>query len=289
MLLPIVLLNTALTAPVPNVVFNSFLETQSFFLEADEPKVRINKLQIAFAPESDFTCKLLVKEGASKIAEVDFRSPVYRAGVFTELGAKSPVATSLGKSDGPRTFEVLVNNQVAGSFTFNLTRTSNGDPLNPKTTWKIVGPWKDYAYLRHKPDDGNRQDIALIYWIAQHELSAGAKTVSTTMKKGSQVVASGRENYPNGAPYSRFELPLTKPNKDPLTVKDLRSMTGDYTIEVKCGAKVLRTWNFAIKGGAIVAHPRSEMAAAETNLWLSPRTMNGNNVSPFTQFWLGPK
>ncbi|MCB0826463.1 MAG: hypothetical protein KDC26_09755 [Armatimonadetes bacterium] len=277
------------STPAPRVVFNSFLERTSFFLQGADPMVRINTMQIAFPPSEQFKTKCVIKSGDQVLGETEFRDHMaVRAGSFAEVGATKS-SQPLGTTDGKRTIEVYVNDALAGKFEFTLTKTSNGDPLDPKVTWKMVGPWKDYAFLKHRPDDGYRQDLILTYWVAEHELTGKEKIITTTIKKGATVVATDPKRYPNGPGYSRFEMPLMRANRNPITVKDLPSMAGTYTVEVKEGARMLRNWTFTIANGAVVAHPRSDFNKTEAIAWLPTRKQNGNQVDPFTMFWLGPK
>lgn len=275
--------------PLPAVVLNSFLEGQNFYLDAAEPKILVAGISFGFAPSGTFATKMLVKEGDTTLHDLKFRDNLpERAGVFASVRGRTPGSISLGTGDGPRSLEVFVDEQPAGKFVFTLTKSSNGDPLDPKVSWKIVGPWKDYAHFKHKPDDGSRQDVFFTYWVAQHELAAGEKTVTATLKKGATVVAKSRDNIPNGSRYSRFEVPILKPNNDPLMVKDLPGMAGSYTMEVTAGKRILRSWKVTIGASGFVPHAKSDHTKTGPLEWLSPRVQFGTAVSPFTHFWVGP-
>lgn len=273
--------------PPPSVVLNSFLEHIAFRVESDQPIAMFSTFQVAFVP-SGAQPKLLLKEGGNLLTELVLRGSPVVAGAYTVYGSKEQGGISLGKGDGVRSVEMYYGDKLAGKLEFTMTRQGNGDPLDPKATWKVVGPWKDYAYFKHKPDDGNRQDIGLVYWVALNELPPGVKNCMAIVKKGNTVVASTRENYPKGVMYSRFDTPLMKPDKNPWSVKELSSMAGSYTLEIVSGGKVLRSWPVKIAGGDIVAHPRSDFNKYTGADWLSPRMVLNQEVIPHTLYWVGP-
>lgn len=282
------LLAATLTQPNPgaSVTLLSFLEGPQFYLSAAEPSVRFNGLSVAFGPASDFACELLIKEGDKTVNTVQFRHARLRGGVFTDVISRTPGAVSLGTSEGKRSFEVMVDGKLAGKFDFSLKKSSNGDPLDPKTTWVLDGPWTKNAYIKHKPDDGYRQDAYLVYWVAAHELKVGDPFVVATLKKGSTVIATADKRRPNGPGYSRFEQPLIKPDKNALGVKDLAGMTGSYTLEVSQGGSLIKKWNLSMGNGGIIPHALSDHTKANALEWLSPRKLEGTAVSPFTMHWL---
>lgn len=273
----------------PVVVPNTFLESTAYFLDGAEPRLAYRQIQFAFPPSDQFVTKMVVKEGSTVVSEMGTTSGINRGGAFASVGPKSAGAFSLGTSNGPRTIEIFLNDKLAGSFTFNLTKQTNGDPLDPKTTWKIDGPWKNHAYIKNDLAATGRSDIFFVYWAALHELPSGQKTCSATLKQGTKVIATSRDNYPAGTPYSRFEVPFQKPDKNFLGTIDVTTMKGDYSIEVKSGSKVLRNFKFTVTNGAINAHPLSDMKEANKITWLSPRILNGNTVSKFTHYWLTSK
>lgn len=274
------------STPAPAVSTISLLEGLSFFLENPQPGVIVGPVSFAFAPEGAFTPKLVISQNGNTLQEVGFQREAVRGGAFAAIRPRIPGQIMLGTENGERTFEYFVNDKLAGRFTINLTKTTGGDPLDPKVRWKIVGPWKDLANIKHKPDDGNRQDIYLTFWVAQHELQAGEKTVVAHLKKGGAIVASTRENMPNGPRYFRSELQFMRPDKSPIQVKDLAKMNGNYTVEVIAGKRVLRNWKVTIANGAFQHHPRSDHNTTAPELWLSPREQFGTGVSPFTTYWL---
>lgn len=282
------LLAASMTQPTPgaSVVLTSLLEATQFYLTAAEPGVRFSNMQIAFPPSPSFKCEVLVKEGEKTLHTLQFRHTSLKGGVFSAVMSRTPGAVGLGSSDGPRSFEVMVDGKLAGKFDFTLTKTSNGDPLDPKTTWVLNGPWKDSAYITHKPDDGYRQDAMLVFWVGLNELKPGDQTIVATLKKGSTIVATGDKRRPNGPGYSRFEQPFIKPDKNAISVKDLAGMSGLHTIEVTQGSTVLRKWTFNIANGGIAPHPLSDHLKAKPTEWLSPRYLSGNGLSPFTMHWL---
>lgn len=268
---------------------NSLLEANSWYLSNPEPTMIVPGMSFGFAPAGAFVSKMVIKSGDSAVSEMKFRdSSAVRTGVFALVSAASPRAISLGNTNGPRSLEVYVDDKLAGQLKFSLTKTTDGDPLVPKIGWKIEGPWKDYGYFKHKPDDGTRQDIFFVYWVAQHELKPGEKTVTASVRQGSKVVLKSRDAIPNGLPYSRFEVPVLKMDNNPLNVKDLDKLSGDFTVEVKAGTRVLRTWPLKFSGGALVPHRRSDHLKTGPLEWLSPRVVNGNSVSPFIHTWVGP-
>lgn len=270
----------------PAVSTNSLLEGLSFFLEAPEPGVIVGPVSFAFAPAATFTPKLVISQNGKPIQEIGFQREMIRGGAFAAVRPRVPGQVMLGSENGDRTFEYFVDDKLAGRFTVNLTKTTQGDPLDPKVRWKIVGPWKDLAAIKHKPDDGYRQDLMLTYWVAQHELQPGEKTVVAHLKKGSTIIASTRESIPNGPRYLRSEVPLLRPDKSSVQVKDLSKMSGSYTLEVTAGKRMLRSWKLSIANGAIVPHPRSDHTKTAPELWLAPREQSGTSVSPFGIYWL---
>lgn len=272
--------------PGASVTLLSFLEGPQFYLSAAEPSVRFSGLSVAFGPASDFSCELLIKEGDKTLNTVQFRHGRLRGGVFTDVISRVPGAVTLGASEGKRSFEVMVDGKLAGKFDFSLKKSSNGDPLDPKTTWSLDGPWSRSAYIKHKPDDGYRQDASLVYWVSANELKPGDLSVVATLKKGATVVATSDKRKPNGPGYSRFELPLIKPDKNTLGVKDLAAMSGSYTLEITQGGSLVKKWNLSIANGGIVPHALSDHTKANALEWLSPRKLEGTAVSPFTMHWL---
>ncbi|MEZ5163508.1 MAG: hypothetical protein R2688_07100 [Fimbriimonadaceae bacterium] len=270
-------------------MINSFLDGQIFYLDRPEPIVEIGMMQIAFPPSEQFKTRLVIKEGENVVGETEFWDEnAVRAGAFAEVRAKKGTQ-KLGTGSGKRTFEVYVNDALAGKFVFSLTKSTGGDPLDPKVAWKIVGPWKDLAILKHKADDGSRQDLLLTYWVANYELSAPNNKITTILKKGGTVIAKNEKARAYGLAYSQIMLPLVRANNNPYTVKDLSSMAGTYTIEVQDGTRPLRNWTFSIAGGEFVSHPRSDFNKTSHLSWLPGRIQIESHVSPFYMFWLGPK
>ncbi len=279
-------MNQAAT-PAPRASILTFLETNSLFLDGPEPRIMLNGTQIVFPPEGSLKPQVVIKQNGTVIHTDAHRGSEYRGGAFWYQSARTPGAISLGTENGTRTVEVHLNDQVIGKFEFTLTKESNGDVLNPKTTWKIVGPWKDLGYFKHEPQtDQYRKDVFFVCWVAQHELTPESKTVTLTVRKGSTVIMKGRESYPNGVPYSRFEVPMQKPNNDAFQVRDLAAHNGPVVVEVKQGARVLRTWNATIANGAFVPHKRSDHNTASPLEYLPPRRISGNSVEVHTMHWV---
>lgn len=279
-------MNQAAT-PAPRASMNTFLETQRLLLDGPEPRIMLGATQIVFPPEGSLKPQVVIKQNGTVLHTDDHRSTEYRGGAFWEQSTRTPSAIGLGTENGTRTIEVHLNGQVIGKFEFTLTKQQNGDPLDPKTTWKVVGPWKDLGYFMHQPQpDQSRKDVFFVYWVALHELTPESKTVTLTVRKGSTVIAKARENYPAGLPYSRFEVQLQKPNNDGFQVKDLAAHNGPVVVEVKQGARVLRSWNATIANGAIVPHKRSDHNTVDPLEYLPPRRISGNSVNIHTMYWV---
>lgn len=279
-------MNQAAT-PAPRVVMNTFLEINRLFLDGAEPRIMLSGTQIVFPPAGSLNPQIVIKQNGTVIHTEEHRGQEYRDGAFWTRTVRTPGAIPIGTENGLRTLEVMLDGKMIGKFEFTLTKQTNGDPLDPKTTWKVVGPWKDIAYFKHEPHvEQNRKDVYFAFWTALSELTPESKTVTVSVRKGNTVIMKGRESYPNGVPYSRFEVPMQKLNNDVFSVKDLAAHSGPIVVEVKQGARVLRSWNATIANGAIQAHKLSDHNTADPLQYLPPRRLNGDKLDPHTMFWL---
>lgn len=289
MLNALALLFVSSIAPTPRVVTSSLLESRVLVGETAEPSIHLASVQLAFPPTNDDAVKIIVRAADTIVTERPMTIKT-RVGNLATANSKDAGFVPLGTEPGPRILEVVVNGEVAGKLEFQLTRAQGGDALAPKTTYDVIGPWKDYAYITHDVESNGRNDINVVYWIALAEVSDGTArpTVVMTVKQGSKVIAKGDDRYPAGAAYSRFIQPFRTPDQKFFTRETLASLSGTLTFEVSHGSKVIRTWNVKVANGSFVPDPRSNHDSTEATEYLAPRRLSGREVDKKLITWLAP-
>jgi hypothetical protein len=277
-LLRAALLHCALTVAVsaqsarPLVPYQSLLGL-TLHTKAPEATTMSYTIDVAFAPEGNFPAKLVVRSGTRVISEVPARV-TQRDGTMARLTFRAGVL-KFGTEDGPRTLEVLVAGESAGRVDFTLTKRTGGDAFAPTVEWLVDGPWQSHAYFTQSIDPNRQPRMNFTFWVTTAELGGVPKaTVEVVMKRGSTVLATSAPREVNTTtPIGKTEE-LTLANGQPFMADQLARMAGPFTIELRHGSRVVKTYRGEIANGAFVPHALSTLPASDPSHFLSPRALS---------------
>lgn len=269
----------------PAVSFASFLRMKPQ-LNTAEPSIADNELDLLFAPAGDFEAQVIYRNGEQTIQQLTAK-PSQRFGTMARLKWNRKTVP-LGTESGPRSIEVLLNGKSVGLLEFNLTRSGGADPFDPKPSWTMDGPWSDHAYFTYPADDSNQQRINFHYWSKKGDLGGQKGMIDVAMKRGDKVLAKTRSSEASYDFYLHRDMPLLKPDGQPVMVPDLKSMEGPFVIELSHNGQVFKRFRGNISGGQFAAHPRSALDYEPRNMFLSPRTVGekGGQIDSRVFIWL---
>jgi hypothetical protein len=277
----------AVQTPPPSVDLSSLLKF-SVNAQNAEPRMIIGEVDIAFVPPGDFAVRAEVQSGGKVI---DSYEPVdiTRAGTMARVRFRGNNVVALGQDGSPQAFVVYVDDQVAGRLDFTIGRTTSGDAFNPITEWAFNGPWQTHAVLDYDDSPGSKDGILFGWWMSSREVGAErAYPLDIVMRRGGTIIAKGNVSRSiRGLEPIYWQVLLERARGKMLTGPDLTALNGPFVIEIKHGAKVVRSYKGAIANGKFVPHARSDLAHSEPTTFLGARFISPRRaVSPTLRTWL---
>lgn len=269
----------------PAVSMASFLRMKPQ-LNTAEPSIADNELDLVFAPQGDFEAQVIYRNGSQIIQQVTAK-PSQRFGTMARLKWNRKTIP-LGTESGPRSIEVMLDGKSVGLLEFTLTKSGGDDPFDPKPTWILDGPWSDLAYFTHPVSDANQQRINFHYWSKKGDLGGQKGMIDVVMKRGDKILAKTNSSEASYDFYLHRDMPLLKPDRQPVMVPDLKSMEGPFVMELSHKGKVVKRFRGSISGGKFVPHSRSALDYQPRNKFLTPRTVGekGGQIDSKLYNWL---
>lgn len=269
----------------PAVSFYSFLQMKPQ-LNTAEPSIADNVLDLVFAPPGDFEAQIIYRNGDQIIDQLTAK-PSQRFGTMARMKWKR-TTVNLGTNPGPRSVEVMLNGKSVGLLEFTLNKSGGNDPFNPTPTWTVDGPWGNHAYFTYPADDSGQQRINFHYWSKRSDLGGAKGMIDVAIKRGNKVLAKTRSSEASYDFYLHRDLPLLKPDGQPVMIPDLKAMEGPIVVEMSHEGKVVKRFRGSIAGGQFKPHAQSALDYQPRNGFLSPRTVSqgGGEIDSRILVWL---
>jgi hypothetical protein len=231
------------------------------------------QIDVAFAPEGNFEAKLVARSGTRVIVELPAKV-AQRSGTMARLTFRAG-SLKFGTEDGPRSLEVLVAGEPAGRIDFTLTKRTGGDAFAPTVDWLVDGPWTSHGYFSHPIESNQQPRVHFAFWASTAELGGVPKgTLDVVMKRGSTVLATSEPREINSTTPILKSQELKLANGQIFMVEHLAKMAGPFTVELRQGARVVKTFRGEIANGAFVPHPLSALPPSDPSHFLSPRGLS---------------
>lgn len=284
----------------PAVDLESMLDT--FFNNANGI-MRFDEYVLAFAPAERIDGKVvLMNEARRVVAEFPF-FPEYRItdGVFARAAVRGPADITLTE---PGVYNLLftVGGSPVSRLPFAFDKTTGGDPLNPKTTYRLRGLWSTMGHLTMRAYR-DQQIPVLSLWVGGADLPSGAARGMFTaqlFRNGQRVATSKRSQGEIFAGhYKRTTIDLYRPhdarqeqNAEFFAFKDW-TVNGAYELRIsrQSDNAVLRSFRYTAAGGAIAPLPQTELSHTPTMDYIPPRVArkNTNTFELIEAIWLMSK
>jgi hypothetical protein len=245
-------------------------------------------VQIAFPKEVEGGYALeLRKVGGASVYRVGLN--LEGVGGFPAFGWLAPQERSDNfkiTDSGKYELAVRAGNQDLSVLAFEAKATDNGDPLNPGKSFRLNGPWDKLAYLYAKDGDP-KATLHVAGWVIDSEFGKERDDhwVTVQISKGSSVLCKSVVfvDAPHWARY-RFDVASPKTNV-PCTIADLRKSDGAYALEFRSKTKLLRKFNFNVKGGQITRMPRNTLQFMASNSGGIPPKLVNSEQDLLEMFW----
>lgn len=141
----------------------------------------------------------------------------------------------------------------------------------------MEGPWNSHAFFTQSLDTSRQPRVSFTFWASRAELGGASKgMLEVVMKRGNTVLATtDPREASSAAPIPKTEL-LKLPNGQVFLVEHLAKMAGPFTVELRHGSRVIKTFYGQIANGAFVPHALSTLPASDPLHFLSPRAMSSD-------------
>jgi hypothetical protein len=269
----------------PSVDFESILDT---FCHAADGTLRFDANVIAFAPEGPLAAEVAVLDPkGAVVSRFSYFEDAERAGVFAIAKVRGPAEVQLTEP-GIYTLVYLVGGKPVTRMPIRLIATGDGaDPFDPKPTFAFDGYWRTHAHFTMDSYEGAPVP-ELTMWIGGVDLPAGAKKDGffVEMIHEGEVVAHSRRSQGHIPPgrFERMRLRLfqpheekASPNATPFMASDWKA-DGAYEVRVTRNSdrKVIRSFDFDVAGGKVVALPQAALDYAPHEDRILPRVAKKN-------------
>ena len=270
------------------------------FFHNESGVLRFDDYVLAFAPAGGVDGGIVVSRAdGTRVAAFPF-IPDYRAedGVFARVSVRGPSEVTL-PSAGAYTIGVVVRGDTVSSLSFEAERSTGGDPLNPKTSWRLRGPWSSLGHLTMRTArDGEVPVLSL--WVGSNDLPAGARNgrFAAQLYRNGRLVATSKRSQGHIASghYKRTTIDLWRPH-DPRQEQNAVAFTradwtqpGTYELRITRPSDEarLRTFRYEVADGAIVPLPETALAHTPAAAYIPPRVArkNANTFEIIEAIWL---
>ncbi|MEZ5649925.1 MAG: hypothetical protein R3E87_05185 [Burkholderiaceae bacterium] len=197
------------------------------------------------------------------------------SGLFLNDAGNFLKLDTMGQGDFTLTFRS--DGKAITVMEFNLRTERTGDTFNPLSTAVLDGPWDDWALLRIPFGTGERDDarateaLQLVSWAQ----NTGADQMFAEIRLDGDLIAKG-DFYLQRRPFEwqRAEFKLAFPDDKGGTnfkIGDLLARDGVYDVFFRLGDELVSAFQFEIKGGREVYHPRQAANHRPRTEYLIPR------------------
>jgi hypothetical protein len=284
----------------PAVDLEAMLDT---FFNNSNGIMRFDEYVIAFAPPGSITGKVVVMNEARRVvAEFPFFQEYRNTdGVFARAAVQGPADITLSE---PGTYNLLftVGGTPVSRLPFVVQKSVGGDPLNPKTSYRLRGLWSQMGHLTMRTAR-DQQIPVLSLWLGSNDLPEGAARGMFTARlfRGGRLVATSKRSQGEifAGHYKRTTIDLYHPheerqaqNAQPFTLADW-TQSGSYELRIsrQSDDALLRSFPYTAAGGAIVPLPQTALSHEPTLDYITPRIArkNTNTFEIIETIWLRSK
>lgn len=283
----------------PAIDLESMLDT---FFHNENGLMRFDEYVIAFAPAGGIDGKVvLMNEARRVIAEFPFfREYRNTDGVFARAAVQGPADLQLSEP-GAHTLQFVVGGTPVSRLPFVVDKSVGGDPLNPKTTFRLRGPWSNMGHLTMRT--AREQQIPVLsFWVGSADLPDGAARGMFTAQlfRNGQLVATSKRSQGEifAGHYKRTTIDLYRPhqqrqeqNAEVFAFADW-VVNGSYELRIsrQSDNAVLRSFRYTADG-AIRPLPQTELSHTPTLDYITPRIArkNTNTFEIIEAIWLMSK
>ncbi|MEM9287650.1 MAG: hypothetical protein AAGA36_04880 [Pseudomonadota bacterium] len=302
--LSVILWGASEAQQTPRITLQSILNTLTY----DSGLMAFQPLDIAFAPEKPLPMTLFIKNQAGEtLGQFGSYNDFYVATDKVFARQKLVNTAQMTFKPGIYALQFAVGSQAATQFLFKVDVDEvSDDPFNPKTSYKFVGPWQQYAYLlfptmRNFKTGEDPEVIELHFW-------AGKQDQPSTVKKGgifgwimkddkllahskrTQGYLDSRQLAPNRMLFYKPHERGKEVNAIPFYKTDMLGEDGTYTflIRRKEDEKLIRGYQVEVKNGEMVPLPETSLQYEPGHSLVVPRVYKlGANVLNFIPaFWI---
>ncbi len=216
-------------------------------------------------------------------------------GVIVELLMNQPdflPLATMGEGDFTLTF--FSGDTTMTAMDFSLATMKSGDAFNPVVSPVLEGDWPNWALLRIPFGRGDRDDsqakepLQLVNWSR----NTGGDEMSAEIRLDGDLIAHGRhwlQEDPTVWQRGEFDLkfPDNKGGKN-FKITDLNARDGRYDLFFILDGNLVSAFQFEVKGGREVYHPRQAADHEPRTQYLLPRQYQRSNSTQvgFDVVWM---
>lgn len=289
---------SAAAQQTPRITLQSILNTYIY----ETGLMRFEPIDIAFAPQNPAPVTLFIKKQSGEtLATFGSYNDYYTARDKVFARQKLVNTAQINLTPGIYGLQFAVGGQAATQFLFKVdVNEVSDDPFNPKTTYKFIGPWQQYAYLlfptmRNFKTGEDPEVIELHFW-------AGKQDQPSTVKKGNifgwimkddQLLAHSLQTlgYLGNRQLEQNKMIFYRPhergkevNAIPFYKSEMLGEDGTYTFLIRRqeDKKLIRGYQLTVENGQIVPLPETSLTYEPGHSMVLPRVYQlGKNVLEF--------
>ena len=234
-----------------------------------------DKLVAAFvAPAADIDV-VFAKTGESTPVHVAPQK-VYRVhGVFSEIVSLGNAEEFRFTEPGEYTATFRVDGKPVTIVPFSVMFKNNGDAFQPKTFAYLNGPWEDHGFLVMPLNKSKPAEFRTWARVVSFTEGRDAAKFSAEIRKEGDVIANGGDSYTSTQEWQSFQFKLRFP-KDKggeymRSEQLLARGDGIYHVVMKRNDALHSVWEFQVKDGKPVPHPRQDAAHEPRSEYVLPR------------------
>ncbi|GIW26771.1 MAG: hypothetical protein KatS3mg070_0134 [Meiothermus sp.] len=245
-------------------------------------------LQIAFPKAGETYSLELRRAGGAVIYKVGL--DLQEVSGFPAFGWLNPQERGSDKfklsEGGKYELAVRMGSQEIGVVAFEARATDSGDAFNPGKTFRLVGHWDRWAYLYTRDGEPNAR-LYVVGWVTDSEFGPNRsdRWVTVQITKGGSVLCKS-EVFVDAPHWSRYRFDVARPNSNaPCTLADLQKADGEYGLEFRSKARLLRKFNFRVANKQIQRIPRNTLPYLSANWGGIPSKLVNSDLQLQETFW----
>ena len=197
-------------------------------------------------------------------------------GVFNRMESRGLHREFKFSEPGDYVATYRANGQAMTTVPFSIEFAKNEDQFDPKTHVYANGLWDQWAYLFASVNAGPEANPQVHFWVRKKSFlpNPDADKYSVELRKDGDVVAVSENGFSSSKKWQFLRLKLMHPASKggrALKIKELNGRDGTYQLIVQRNDELYAAFEFDVRGGKPVPHPRQLASHQPRTEYIVPR------------------